>query len=155
MINLIKKIITNSRGSLSAEPQDNDLRTRIAASVILLEAAGVDSRYDPEEHDHILNSLQDTFALSHEYAEELVELAHQEKSAAIDLWQFTNQINQEFSRPEKQEVMQAVWRVIYADGELEKHEDHFAHKLANLLRLTHKEMIDAKLAAREQCKALA
>lgn len=46
----------------------------------------------------------------------------------------------------------------YADGEcsgegkehLEAHEDHFAHKLANLLRLNHNELIDAKLRARKQ-----
>ena len=40
--------------------------------------------------------------------------------------------------------------VVHIDGKLESHEDHFAHKLANLLRLTHKELIDAKLKARTQ-----
>jgi uncharacterized tellurite resistance protein B-like protein len=48
--------------------------------------------------------------------------------------------------------MESVWRVIHIDGRLEGHEDHFAHKLANLLRLTHKELIDAKISAREQLK---
>ncbi|MFT5699983.1 MAG: hypothetical protein ACI8ZB_002853 [Desulforhopalus sp.] len=33
---------------------------------------------------------------------------------------------------------------------LESHEDHLAHKRANLLRLSHKERIDARLAARKQ-----
>ena len=51
---------------------------------------------------------------------------------------------------EKMEVMEAVWRIIHIDGQLEKHEDHFAHKLSNLLRLTHKELIDAKIKARQQ-----
>lgn len=44
--------------------------------------------------------------------------------------------------------MEGVWKIIQVDGCLDRHEDHFAHKLANLLRLTHKELIDVKLQAR-------
>ncbi len=46
--------------------------------------------------------------------------------------------------------MEAVWRIILIDDHLEAHEDHFAHKLANLLRLNHIELINAKLRARKQ-----
>ena len=45
--------------------------------------------------------------------------------------------------------MESVWSIIFADGKLDANEDYFAHKLANLLRLSHGEMIDAKLAAKE------
>jgi uncharacterized tellurite resistance protein B-like protein len=38
-----------------------------------------------------------------------------------------------------------VWRVIYADGKLDKHEDYLVKKIAHLLNLRHREMIDAKL----------
>ncbi len=48
--------------------------------------------------------------------------------------------------------MESVWRVIHIEGRLAGHEENFAHKLANLLRLTHKELIDAKISAREQLK---
>jgi len=42
-----------------------------------------------------------------------------------------------------------VWKVIYADGKLDKHEDHLAHKLSSLLKLNHKQLIDAKLKVRD------
>ena len=38
-----------------------------------------------------------------------------------------------------------IWRVAYADGTIEKHEDYLVHKLARLLRLTHKQLIETKL----------
>ena len=38
-----------------------------------------------------------------------------------------------------------VWKIAYADGRLDKHEDYLVHKLAKLLRLTHNQLIDAKL----------
>ncbi len=153
MFDLLRKIIekrNNSRGIAAADP---DLRTRLAAAVILLEAAHADNDCTEEEFDHVLETLKTTFALSHEYAEELMELAHQEREQALDLWQFTNHINQLYNKEEKIEVMEAVWRIIHADGRLEAHEDHFAHKLANLLRLTHREMIDAKIRARGQASS--
>ena len=42
-------------------------------------------------------------------------------------------------------IVEMVWKIAYADGFLDKHEDYLVHKLANLLRLTHKQLIDVKL----------
>jgi uncharacterized tellurite resistance protein B-like protein len=42
-------------------------------------------------------------------------------------------------------VMENIWRVIYADGRLDKYEDHIVHKLATILRIPHSRMIEAKL----------
>jgi uncharacterized tellurite resistance protein B-like protein len=99
---------------------------------------------------HVIHTLRSEFNLAPQYVEELVALAGAERDKAIDLWQFTNQMNQHYSQAEKMTVMEAVWRIIFADGRLEAHEDHFAHKLANLLRLTHKQLIEAKLQARSR-----
>ncbi|MDX1775566.1 MAG: TerB family tellurite resistance protein [Desulfobulbales bacterium] len=128
----------------------NEERTRIAASVLLLEAAYADHKCTEEELDHVIATLRSDFNLSQAHAEDLLELAHRERSQAVDLYEFTNHINNEFSKQEKKAVLEAVWRIIHIDGQLEKHEDHFARKLTHLLRLTHKDMIDAKLKAREQ-----
>jgi len=64
---------------------------------------------------------------------------------SIDLWKFTNRINQKYSMEEKIRVVETVWDVVYADGKLDKHENYLVHKLANLLHLSHKQLIDAKL----------
>ena len=125
-------------------------RTRVAASIILLEAAHADYDCSGKELEHIVETLSSQFKLTREQAEDLVELAHRERSRAVDLFEFTNLINNEFSKNEKIAVLEAVWRIIHIDGQLEKHEDHFARKLTHLLRLNHKEMIDAKLKARKQ-----
>ena len=149
MFNFIRQTLLNDRGSIESTP-DNKERTRIAASVILLEAAYADHECTDDELEHVVDSLSSDFALSRKHVEELLELADSERTQAVDLFEFTNHINNEFSRKEKIAVLEAVWRIIYVDGQLEKHEDHFARKLTHLLRLSHKEMIDAKLKAREQ-----
>ena len=150
MFDLFRKIIEKKTDNESDAAADTGLRTRLAAAVILLEAAHADDDCAEVELGHVMETLKITFSLSHEHTEGLVELAHEERKQALDLWQFTNHVNQLYSKEEKIEVMEAVWRIIHSDGRLEAHEDHFAHKLANLLRLTHGEMIEAKIKARGQ-----
>jgi uncharacterized tellurite resistance protein B-like protein len=150
MLDLIRKVISRGGGGETVLGADNAARTQIAACVILLEAAYADYECTEEELSHALKTIGSTFELSPEYAGELMELARRERAQATDIWQFTNEINRSFSQGEKAGIMEAVWRIIYADGKLEKHEDHLAHKLAALLRLTHREMIEAKMRAKGQ-----
>ena len=149
MFSFLRQTLKNS-GKSSEGSGVNDERTRIAAGVILLEAAHADYECTAEELEHVIATLRADFDLSRKHAEDLLDLARRERDRAVDLFEFTNHINNEFSKAEKKAVLETVWRIIHIDGQLEKHEDHFARKLTSLLRLSHKDMIDAKLKAREQ-----
>ena len=150
MLNFIKQTLIRRGPGPSGGSTDTEERTRIAAGVILLEAAHADHECTEDELSHVIKTLRSDFNLSKKLAEELLEVAHRERRQAVDLFEFTNHINNEFSKEEKKAVLETVWRIIHIDGQLEKHEDHFARKLTHLLRLTHKDMIDAKLKAREK-----
>jgi uncharacterized tellurite resistance protein B-like protein len=149
MFKFIRQTLLNSKGQIDTGPERQE-KTRIAASVILLEAAYADHECTDDELDHVIETLSSDFDLSRKHVEDLLELAHRKRGQAVDLFEFTNHINNEFSHEEKKAVLEAAWRIIYIDGQLEKHEDHFVRKLTHLLRLSHKEMIEAKLKAREQ-----
>lgn len=147
MFGVIRKIIEGKGKETRA---DHEQKKHVAAGVLLLEAAHIDNDCTEAEMEHIVATLRDKFALSDRCVADLLELAHDGRQQCVDLWQFTNHINQHFSMAEKLAVMEDVWRIILLDGQLEKHEDQYAHKLANLLRLSHEEMIAAKLKARVQ-----
>ena len=149
MFKFIRQTLLNSKGQIDTGPEREE-KTRIAASVILLEAAYADHECTDDELDHVIETLSSDFDLSRKHVEDLLEMAHRKRGQAVDLFEFTNHINNEFSHEEKKAVLEAAWRIIYIDGQLEKHEDHFVRKLTHLLRLSHKEMIEAKLKAREQ-----
>ncbi len=149
MLNFIRKTLlqADQGGTEGSAPAEE--RTRIAAIVILLEAAHADHECSEEEMEHIIVTVRDQYGLSGEEAGELLELAHRERSRAVDLFEFTSHINDAFTKNEKKAVLETVWRIIYIDVHLEKHEDHFARKLTHLLRLSHSDMINAKLKARK------
>ena len=135
------------------ELQDDDIKdAHLVLCVLMLEAAHVDGECSDEEMEHVVATLTDTYGLAKEEIEGLIEQAYAKRKNSIDLFSFTRYLNQNYSKEEKLSVMESVWRVIHIDGRLEGHEDHFAHKLANLLRLTHKDLIDAKIKARTQLK---
>jgi uncharacterized tellurite resistance protein B-like protein len=148
MFDLVRKLIVSREEAREVKEADREMRTSIAACVVLLEAASADYECTDEELSHVVDTIKTIFDLSHEYAEELVEISREERAKAVDLWRFTNQINKSFTREEKINVMEAVWRIVHADGQIEKYEDCFTRKLTNLLRLSHKDMIDAKLKAK-------
>jgi uncharacterized tellurite resistance protein B-like protein len=146
MIDLVRKFFGKSteKGSPGSK-QDSIHDIRIATCAVFLEMAHIDGEFNPAERDSILSILKRHFQLSDDYAATLLEASNQELKRSIDLWQFTNLINENYSREEKIQIIKLIWNLVYTDGKLDQHEDYLVHKLAKLLRLTHHELIDAKL----------
>ncbi len=132
--------------------QTHEERVQIATCVLMLEAATADSEYSEEESVHMLQTLRTRYRLSKDDAEELMEVARQRRDETFDLWQFTNQININCTLDEKLEIVEEIWRVVYADGRLDGHEDYLMHKFRKLLNLTHKQLIDAKVTVLDETR---
>ena len=146
MIDLVKKFFGKSRSDISGPDKETASHdVRIATCVLLLEMAHIDGEFSESEREGIINIIKKDYDLSDEHAVVLIEAAGEELQRSIDLWKFARLINQNYSADEKIQIIEMVWKVIYTDGKLDKHEDYLVHKLAHLLRLTHKELIDAKV----------
>lgn len=120
-------------------------RLALATCVVLLEIAQADDEFNEAERRHIRDTLAERFELGPAETEELIATSQTQRDQSADLWRFTHAINDQCSREEKFRIMEEVWRVIYADGVLDAHEDYLVHKLAKLLNLSHPELIKAKL----------
>lgn len=118
---------------------------RIAACALLLEMAHVDGEFIGEEKENLLSLIKSEYGLSGSDANEMIKAAEEELSNSLDLWKFADMINDNFSLEEKLRVVELLWELVYTDGKLDKHEDYLMHKLAHLLRITHSQLIDAKL----------
>ena len=79
----------------------------------------------------------------------MVELAEAEADDSIDHYQFTSLIKTGFSQEQKQKVVEYLWAVAFADENADKHEEYLVRKIANLIGVSHKEFIKAKLRARD------
>jgi len=149
MLDLVKSYFTKGPKSPGSSPGRTDKkRIQIAACALLLEIAAIDGEFSAEEQDLILSILRKDNHMSDEEAHSLMREAQSERDKSIDLWRFASLINQNYSEEEKMHVIETVWKVIFADGRLDGHEDHLVHGLAGLLRLSHAQLIEAKMKAR-------
>jgi uncharacterized tellurite resistance protein B-like protein len=149
MFDLIKKIIGSENGKTQVTDQDV-LTVHLALTVLLLEAAYADGECSEGEREHLITTLVTNFEISREEIDSVLSDRDKKNREYVDLFHYTNFINENFSKKQKTDILESVWRIILLDNHLEAHEDHFAHKLANLLRFNHKDLIDAKLRARKQ-----
>ena len=129
----------------AAPVSDSEEDLKIATCALFLEIANIDDEFSDEERASILAVIQSEYGLSETQALEVARRAASELEGSIDMWKFTNLINENYDEAERIRVVELLWRVVYADGKLDKHEDYLVHKLARLLRLTHKQLIAAKL----------
>jgi len=148
---MLDKLLDLFGGSSEAPPETcTEDRLSLATCVLLLEIAGADHEFSSEECERVIEILRKRFSLSQEDAEELIQIAQENRNKSFDLWKYTNQINSCCTPAEKQGIIEEIWRVVYADGALDAHEDYLVHKLARLLNLDHPQLIQAKLKIREE-----
>lgn len=149
---MFNRILTLLQGGKDADAAPGFERIQVATCALLLEVAHSDGHYQSVEAKIVHDLLADTFNLSAGAVAELVDYSRQHRENSTDLFQFAREINNHFSREEKADVMEGIWRVIYADGTLDKFEDALARQLATLLRLDHKDVIDRKLKVLDEIK---
>jgi uncharacterized tellurite resistance protein B-like protein len=145
MIDLFKRFVSSAVGPGKDIHPADDYKLSLATCALLVEMARIDESFTDQETAAILHILETQYGVSEEHSKALVAEAEKELEESVDLWQFAHLINDQYSREEKIRIIETLWQVVFVDGKLDQYEDYLMHKMANLLRLTHKELMDAKL----------
>jgi len=144
----MKSFLRNLIGSESVASNDETASFKdlqIATAVLLIQAARADDSFEDDERQEIVDSLSSYFAISSTEVEEILARSEQAIERSLDDYEFTSLLCENLSIAERIEIMEMIWKVVFADHRLHGHEDHLAHRFARLLRLDHRQMIDAKL----------
>jgi len=121
----------------------------LATAALLVEVVRSDAGIVPKEQQAVLRAVREKFGLSAEESQSLFDLAEEEVRTANDYFQFTSLINRHCDQPQKQHIIELMWRVAYADDSLAAHENHVLRRVAELLHVTHGDYIAAKMRARD------
>jgi uncharacterized tellurite resistance protein B-like protein len=120
-------------GSPNSDDAPKPSEIQVAACALLLELAYADEVFTPAERLHLEASIQRHFDLNKETATELIALADEQRRRAVDLFQFTSLIAQEYDEAQKMVLLEAMWGLVYADGEVARHEAYLMRKVSKLL----------------------
>ena len=146
MLDIIKKFF----GTITADnPPDTDPNAahdvRVAACALFIEMGRIDETFTEAETETVLSILKEKYDLTREHADALMLRADEELEKSVDLWQFARLINENYSVAEKIEIIETLWQMVFVDGKMDQYEHYLMGKLKTLLRLSQKQLIDAKL----------
>lgn len=125
--------------------EEKEIAARVAAAALLFEAAMSDYQLDDVERQTIKDLITEQFNLDRADAMTLIALAESQAKEATGLHGFTTLINQNWSETERVNLMEKMWRVVYADGRLDDHELHLMRKIQRLLHIPQVDYVAGKL----------
>ena len=149
MIKKIKELISNlSDKDVQEESQDPSLINN-ACAALLIEIAYADKDFDESEKMSLKNSLMTTYKIDEIEIDELILDASQSVQESTSLYGYTRIVNDEFSYDEKLNLLKNLWKIAYADGNLDKYEEHLLRKISDLIHISHSDYINIKLEIRD------
>lgn len=119
----------------------------LATAVLLVEVMRAEAGVGAAERAAALQALRRKFTLSDDELDTL--LAHAEGVArdATDFHQFTSALNARLDDAAKIRVIEAMWSVAFADGQLAAHERHIVWRVSDLLHVRPGDFAAAKMRA--------
>ena len=150
MLNKLQRWINDNFLTPEHPTASNKNTVALASAALMVEVARIDQDFSAHELAH----LQHLFAAKLNIQAAELEQFHQRIMSRVQnstsLYEFTRVINDSCSPEEKFELIHAMWEVAYADGHLDKYEEHVIRKVADLIYVEHTEFMRAKWTAKEK-----
>lgn len=132
MLQKLKSLLFDGDASADARsPTAEDVA--LAAAAVMVEAATLDGSFDQDERAAILRLLQQRFALSDADSRALLAEAEAEVAETTELYAYTRAIKDRFDHDQRIEMVEMLWEVVYADGDVHDYEANLIRRICGLL----------------------
>jgi len=132
------------QSATGSESDIDEQSLRLATAALMIEMTRADFEVSDDERSAVDSALRDLFSISDDEAAELAALAEAEVDNAACLFDFTRMVDQSFTQPQKQRVIEMLWRVAFADAHKDHHEEYLVRKIADLIHVSHEDFIKAR-----------
>ena len=129
----------------AVDPAELEHDLHLAAGALLVEMSRADYVVEPNERHTLETILHDALDLTEEEIKELVVLSAKAADRATSLYEFTRLINDHYSNEQKLTLIRSMWKVAYADGDLDKYEERLIRQVSDLIHVSHKDFIRMKM----------
>ena len=148
MIKKIKNLITNLSGKEEIVDEIGGSKLNNACAALLVEVAFADKDFDEREKESLKVSLLETYKLEEDSINEIILDAEKSIEESTSLYGYTRIVNDEFEYENKLDLLRNLWKVAFADGYLDKYEEHLLRKISDLIHISHSDYINIKLETR-------
>ena len=131
MINLLKNFFENKE--IDKNSRDSNLELLCG---LMIEAANSDGDIGAEEIQKIRESLTNTFKENPEEIDSVLERSIQNSNNSKSLYYYSSKINKNYSDEKKIKLIEILWEIVLADGQIHDYESSIIRRLSGLLYIS-------------------
>jgi uncharacterized tellurite resistance protein B-like protein len=133
----------------------DDTGYRLAATALLIHVISLDGEPTDVETRKLHSLIESSFGLDRGTADRLIASAMLVEGEAVDLYHFTSIIMRSVDDAGRLRIVEMMWELVYADGQVSEFEDNVVWRAADLLGVSSRDRIDLKhrVAARRTATA--
>ena len=135
-------------GPLGRDRSDDEMQAAVAA--LLVEAAQMDGSFDEAERDAIAHLLAERFELSEDEVADVIATAEAVENHGNLVFSATQAVRDGLDYEGRVGLMEMLWEVAYADGEIHDWEANLARRVAGLIHVQDKDSGIARKRVRER-----
>jgi uncharacterized tellurite resistance protein B-like protein len=114
---------------------------RLATAALLVHVANVDGKIDPIERQRLREVIETRFGLDAAATTRLIERAEQSDKEAVDFFHFTNVLKRKLDEDGCHKIIEMMWDVVFADGEVTEFEENVVWRIAELLGVSTRDRV--------------
>jgi uncharacterized tellurite resistance protein B-like protein len=132
----------------------DDTGYRLAATALLIHVISLDGEPSDLEKRKLHSLIESRFGLDPGTADRLIASAMRVEGEAVDLYHFTSVIMRSVDEQGRLRIVEMMWELVYADGQVSEFEDNVVWRAADLLGVSSRDRIDLKhrVAAQQPVK---
>ena len=140
---------------ITLRTDSNKIRTRMSAELwsvslnlsLLIEASKIDGVINNEELELIKSILVNKFHLDSSKAEKSINFVINKSEEKVEIYSDIRVILNNMDHHERISVIEMLWKIILADGEIDQYESNLISRICGLLHITGPESYAAKKRA--------
>jgi uncharacterized tellurite resistance protein B-like protein len=126
---------------------------RLAATALLVHVVSLDGQPTETERHKLHSLIERHFGLDRGAADRLIADATEVEGEAVDLYRFTSVIMRSVDDEGRKRIVQMMWELVYADGQVSEFEDNVVWRASDLLAVSQRDRIELKHAVADRAGA--
>ena len=122
----------------------DDTGYRLAATALLIHVISIDGEPTETEKRKLHSLIESRFGLDRGTADHLIASATLVEGEAVDLYHFTSVIMRSVDEEGRLRIVEMMWELVYADGQVSEFEDNVVWRAADLLGVASRDRIELK-----------
>ena len=144
MFNIFKK-----KSTIEKTVDDNrEFEINLIGSVLAYEVARSDGAVSEDELRSLIEEIDNISINLKKNSKEIFELIKTHSNDSVSFYEFVKDINNNFSKDEKLDLIKYLWDIAYADNILDVNEERLIRRISDLIQIKDIEVLKLKDKAR-------